>query len=726
VTIRRQNRVVAAGRFFAALTLVLAACLVIKAGLTFAYTTDAAIYLPPDYATFRPPSAGGSYTDPLFGAVIKRISDSMHTLNAGGGVVTTIDNEYSTMSAFNSDNTRLLLNHSGYFALYDGAGNFIRDLFQYGIFASREPRWSRSDPTVFYYIVGNQLRRFNVESFTGGVVRTFAEYSSITGKGESDICFDGTHFVLAGDDLEIFVYDISADLKRPVFEAGRGGGFDQLYITPDDNVIVGWSAAGTDRSTGVELFDRDMNFIRQLTHAIGHMDVTRDSNGEEVLLWSNGADPLPLLPCAAGITKVRLWDGRQTCVWSGDWSLAVHVSASDNSGWFFVETYAPGDPIPPGPGWKLHTNEILQIKLDGTEVRRLAHHRSRPFNSYSYMPKVSINRGGTKLVYSSNFGLQSIGFPAEYSDAYLIDVAATTDAGAADPVNVTRVEDTNNAVTYTGGWGRSSNSMYSGGTAILTMDAGQRATFSFSGTKVNWIAYADQWSGIANVLLDGQLKAEIDLYSESSRPQFRAYGISGLAGGAHTLTVEVTGRRNASSAGSWVWVDAFDVFSGGAPVTITWTNPADIPYGGALNATQLNATAGFNGGPVSGYFVYTPAAGTVLNAGAGRLLQVDFLPSDPVRYRDASADVSINVLKAAQAITFGPIAARTYGVPPFTVSAAASSGLPVVFVASGPCAVSGNVVTLTGAGSCTITAQQPGNGNFLAATDVAQSFAIVV
>ena len=49
-----------------------------------------------------------------------------------------------------------------------------------------------------------------------------------------------------------------------------------------------------------------------------------------------------------------------------------------------------------------------------------------------------------------------------------------------------------------------------------------------------------------------------------------------------------------------------------ATPTITWANPADITYGTALGATQLNATA-----DVPGTFVYTPAAGTVLNAGAG-------------------------------------------------------------------------------------------------------------
>ena len=52
-----------------------------------------------------------------------------------------------------------------------------------------------------------------------------------------------------------------------------------------------------------------------------------------------------------------------------------------------------------------------------------------------------------------------------------------------------------------------------------------------------------------------------------------------------------------------------------ATPVITWNNPANITYGTALSATQLNATAN-----VAGSFTYTPAAGTVLNAGNGQIL----------------------------------------------------------------------------------------------------------
>src|SRR5437773_6291548 len=93
-----------------------------------------------------------------------------------------------------------------------------------------------------------------------------------------------------------------------------------------------------------------------------------------------------------------------------------------------------------------------------------------------------------------------------------------------------------------------------------------------------------------------------------------------------------------------------------ATPTVTWNNPADISYGTALSGTQLNATAS-----VAGSFVYTPAAGTVLNAGSGQTLHVDFTPTDTANYNTASKDVTINVLKTTPTITWNNPADITYG-----------------------------------------------------------------
>jgi hypothetical protein len=385
----------------------------------YAYVTDKSVYMP-DYQSAQPPAVGAeiSYLPGLFTAV-KRITDSMHTPDAASGApsVVTITTEYSTMTAFNEDNTRLILIHLSYFALYDGAGNFLNNL-PFEINASAEPRWSRRDPNVLYYLRGNQIKQYNVATNTASVVHTFDEYSAVSGKGKSDISFDGDHFVLVGDGRYVFIYELSSDSKSSVFDSA-GMLLNSVAITPNGNVTIAWNGVGSDRFQGIELFDANMNFIRQVARADGHADVTRDTNGDELMVWANANDPRPI--CNNGVVKIRLADGLQTCLATFDWSLAFHISATDNSGWVFVETYAPGDPIPPS-GWFAYTDELMQVKLDGSQIRRFAHHLSRPFNSYTYQPKLSISRDGRKLAFASNFGLQqTLGNPTEYSDVYTVD-----------------------------------------------------------------------------------------------------------------------------------------------------------------------------------------------------------------------------------------------------------------------------------------------------------------
>jgi hypothetical protein len=154
--------------------------------------------------------------------------------------------------------------------------------------------------------------------------------------------------------------------------------------------------------------------------------------------------------------------------------------------------------------------------------------------------------------------------------------------------------------------------------------------------------------------------------------------------------------------------------------TIVWANPADINFGTPLSATELNATAN-----VPGSFTYSPATGSILNAGAGQTLTVNFTPTDTANYNSASKSVSINVLKANQTITFGTLQNKTFGDGPFTVSATASSNLPVSFqIVSGPATISGNTATITGAGTVVVRALQAGDANYNAATNTDQSFTV--
>ena len=67
----------------------------------------------------------------------------------------------------------------------------------------------------------------------------------------------------------------------------------------------------------------------------------------------------------------------------------------------------------------------------------------------------------------------------------------------------------------------------------------------------------------------------------------------------------------------------------------------------------------------------------------------------------------------------------TVGAPPITLSATASSGLPVTFsVTSGPGTVSGNSLTITGAGTVVVAANQAGNASYSAAATVSHTIVV--
>ena len=87
---------------------------------------------------------------------------------------------------------------------------------------------------------------------------------------------------------------------------------------------------------------------------------------------------------------------------------------------------------------------------------------------------------------------------------------------------------------------------------------GDKATFSFSGASIRWVHLKFPHMGIANVVIDGIDKGNVDLYSASGLwQQINTY--SSLGSGNHTITITVTGTKNAASTGFYVDVDAFFV-----------------------------------------------------------------------------------------------------------------------------------------------------------------------
>jgi hypothetical protein len=140
-----------------------------------------------------------------------------------------------------------------------------------------------------------------------------------------------------------------------------------------------------------------------------------------------------------------------------------------------------------------------------------------------------------------------------------------------------------------------------------------------------------------------------------SVPGTFAYATAGAvlgAGGAQSQAVTFT----PTDASSFTTVTASVVVNvAKATPAISWATPAAITDGTPLSAAQLNAAAGWTVGgsavAVAGTFTYTPAAGTVLDAGS-RTLAAHFVPADTADY-DTPPDptVTLTVAKADLYVT---------------------------------------------------------------------------
>jgi hypothetical protein len=159
------------------------------------------------------------------------------------------------------------------------------------------------------------------------------------------------------------------------------------------------------------------------------------------------------------------------------------------------------------------------------------------------------------------------------------------------------------------------------------------------------------------------------------------------------------------------------------PQEITFPDLASPIFGGPPVPMTATASSGL---PVTfaASGACALAAGAVTLPGAGNCTVTASQSGDSTYAPAPDLSQTLAVRRAPQAIDFGVVADLAFGSLPFTVSATASSGLPVAFSATGPCSLAGAVVTLAGAGACTLVASQNGSADYEPAPDVVRSLAV--
>jgi len=174
------------------------------------------------------------------------------------------------------------------------------------------------------------------------------------------------------------------------------------------------------------------------------------------------------------------------------------------------------------------------------------------------------------------------------------------------------------------------------------------------------------------------------------------------------------------------------------PQTITLTN---VPSSAAYNSSFTVApTGGGSGNPVtftaSGSCSLLPGSATyTMTSGTGTCSVIANQAGNTIYAAAAQVTKTVKATLATQTITFttGPPSSAAYKTS-FTVAASAYSGSPatangnpVTFTSSGACSNSGAIYTMTGAtGTCSVIANQAGNSNYSAATQVTKTVSATV
>ena len=362
------------------------------------------------------PLPGASYTDPVFGSKITRITNS----NAiSSGIIKTL---YSTIQAWNADETRLILWHRGQgHYLYDGKSYALIEALEIDPADIEQVFWDTSNPDILYYpnqangqqvntaagsvrLAGNELIEYNIETKLYRVIKDF-----------NSTCTDER--ITAGNDVQMPAYDNDNFGLRCGDRA-----LTYRVSTNTTNLLDGPAefTAPQPLPSGQRIYhqgrvlDEQLKQLRQLDLGnVGeHSSLGRMHNGNDAY-FAIAFSTNQRNSCGDGIGSAIVHDASNgSCrVLVGPsngypYSLSgTHLSAlaHRNPGWAAVSSIGYGI-----EGDTLLEQELYLVNTDPSnlQVCRIAHHRAtgrRGSIGYFAEPHPVISPSGTRVLFSSDW-----------------------------------------------------------------------------------------------------------------------------------------------------------------------------------------------------------------------------------------------------------------------------------------------------------------------------------
>ena len=248
------------------------------------------------------------------------------------------------------------------------------------------------------------------------------------------------------------------------------------------------------------------------------------------------------------------------------------------------------------------TGQVLSLNFTGTSVQVIA---LRDKNLGIFQVKIDGVDKGTVDLYNAS---RQYGFTQTYSNlankphTLLIKVLGTKNAAStgvgvaidAFQVGAARYEQDANAVTLNY-WKQVAASGPSGGS--YRQGNGGAVQFTFTGTSITWLTAKGPAYGQADIYIDGKLNgARRDLYASAVQWQV-PITISNLTNAKHTIKIQATGTKNASSTGAQIVMDAF---YGAITPALAKVKQVQAEDGAAESAETQAAISAFNAQAVRG------------------------------------------------------------------------------------------------------------------------------
>jgi len=348
--------------------------------------------------TLAKPAVGAVVMEPQFGTQIRRISGV-----ASGSDTPAIVPMYSTVSAWNADESRMILLNipASRHELWDGKSyTFIRSLEEINPPDVEQVFWHTTDPDVFLYVEGKDFIRYHVSDARKEKVTTFSMCSGGPTGGDDPMftSFDSNRFAFHCGSIS-FTYELSSNSV-----IGMKTLSEAIQMAASGNLTFG-SVSGT-------ITDASLNVIRKLDLADPgeHASLGRWPTGEDT--W-NGLiyDPGPMGDQAIG--SVVAWDlthFASKVVVGPDTGFPYprdgHVSALayKQPGWVVLSTYGNTS----GAGL-LDEENVIADTVSG-KVCRAGRHRSwgkgntHVGDSYWAEAHTVPSPSGTRLLFASDWG----------------------------------------------------------------------------------------------------------------------------------------------------------------------------------------------------------------------------------------------------------------------------------------------------------------------------------